>query len=364
MLFYISISLGVLLISFLTADKRTTNIQKNFSCLFLIIALAFIAGIRLIGYDFSVYQQHFYAVPSLFDYTRTNISIELGYELLVSFFKLFSNSFNGYLFFYAVLTLLMVTIWSYKYSPYPLISLAMFFAFSFFLQMMGQMRQPFGILLAMILLVPLFQKQKYLIAFLVIIGCGYFFHKSLLFCIFLFIFRDKCLPPKVVIVFLGASLCAFIMSKSIFELIMSLIPTNFYLYGVIYDYMYTKGLQFSFSLGMIERCFVFSIIYYIAYKYNLYQKNSLLRLFVNMYLMGVCLYFSFINVAAEFAARGTFFYTYSFFIALPMLIKESPIKIKYFLLTFAFLWSIYLSTAVIRDGGDRYLPYKSLFFNN
>ena len=79
--------------------------------------------------------------------------------------------------------------------------------------------------------------------------------------------------------------------------------------------------------------------------------------------MGVCIYFAFIKVASEFATRGSFFYLYSIFIIIPILIKEAPIKIKYFLLTIALLWSAYVSTSVIRDGKDDYIPYNSILLN-
>lgn len=362
MLFYILLTIIILYFSFLTVDKRTQPIQQYLTCIIFIIILTFIAGTRCIGYDFTTYYHHFNEVPDLFHYSRTDTSIELSYELLVSICKLFTNSFNAYLTLYAGLTLSLAALLCFRYSPYPLISFAMFYSYAFCLQVMGQIRQPFGILCSMLILIPLFLKKKYLIALLLILFNGYFLHKSLFFCIFMFIFRDKILTPKAVALLSGTALLIFLMSNYIFQLITIIIPNNFYLYGVIYDYLYTNGMQFSFSLGMIERLFIFLTVYYIAFKYNIYQSNKMLRLLINMYFMGVCLYFSFIRVAAEFASRGTFFYIYSFFLILPILIKETPTKVKYYLLTIALLWSLYLSTAVIRDGQDSYIPYKNIYF--
>lgn len=76
------------------------------------------------------------------------------------------------------------------------------------------------------------------------------------------------------------------------------------------------------------------------------------------------MYFSFISVAAEFATRGTFFYVYSLFLALPILISESSIKIKYILYAITILWCIYLSTGIItkKEENKAFLPYNSTLF--
>lgn len=363
MLFYISIFLIIIFFSFITVDKRTSKIQNDSTIILFIMVLSVIAGTRLIGYDFYSYQNIFQSTPSLFEYRRSDPSIELGFELMVSTVKLFSNNYHLFLFIFAAITYITAGVLFYKYSPYPIISFGMFICYAFCLQTMGQIRQPFAILLAYLLLIPLYLKRKRLWTSIVILLSAILLHKSLLFCFLFFIFNDKLLKPKHVLFYFSIAFTCFLLSSHVFNTILSLVPSNFYLYNVLNDYMTSKLIQFTFSLGMLERVFMFAIVYYIAYKYKFYQNNNVLRLMINLYFMGVCIYFAFIKVAAEFATRGSFFYLYSIFIIIPILIKESPIKIKYFLLTIALFWSVYVSTSVIRDGKDDYIPYDSILLN-
>lgn len=363
MLFYISIFFTTIFFSFITADKRTSRIQEDYTITLFIIVLSIIAGTRLVGYDFYSYQEIFQSTSTLFEYRRENPSIELGFELIISIIKLFSDNYHLFLFIFATTTYITASILFYKYSPYPVISFGMFICYAFCQQTMGQMRQPFAVLLAYLLLIPLYLKRKYLWTSAVILLSTILLHKSLLFCFFFFVFNDKVLKPKHILFYFSIALACFLLSNHVFNIILALVPSNFYLYNVLNDYMTSKLLQFTFSLGMLERVFMFAIIYYIAYKYKFYHKNNILRLMINLYFMGVCIYFAFIKVAAEFATRGSFFYLYSIFIIIPILIKEAPIKIKYFLLTIALLWSAYVSTSVIRDGKDDYIPYNSILLN-
>lgn len=363
MSFYIFIFFIIIFFSFITADKRTSQIQKDYTITIFIIILSVIAGTRLVGYDFYSYEGIFQSTPALYEFRSVNPSIELGFELFISAVKLFSDNYHLFLFIFATLTYITAGILFYKYSPYPVISFGMFICYAFCLQTMGQIRQPFAILIAYLLLIPLYIKKKYMWTSMVILLSAIFLHKSLLFCFFFFIFNDKLLRPKQVLFYFCAALVCFFLSSHVFNIILAIIPSNFYLYNVLNDYMTSKLMQFTFSLGMLERFFMFIIIYYIAYKYKFYQNNNVLRLMINLYFMGICIYFAFIRVAAEFAVRGSLFYLYSIFIIIPILIKEVPIRVKYILFSIALIWSAYVSTSVIRDGKDEYIPYNSILFN-
>ena len=290
MLFYISIFFTTIFFSFITADKRTSRIQEDYTITLFIIVLSIIAGTRLVGYDFYSYQEIFQSTSTLFEYRRENPSIELGFELIISIIKLFSDNYHLFLFIFATTTYITAGILFYKYSPYPVISFGMFICYAFCQQTMGQMRQPFAVLLAYLLLIPLYLKRKYLWTSAVILLSTILLHKSLLFCFFFFVFNDKVLKPKHILFYFSIALACFLLSNHVFNIILALVPSNFYLYNVLNDYMTSKLLQFTFSLGMLERVFMFAIIYYIAYKYKFYHKNNILRLMINLYFMGVCIF--------------------------------------------------------------------------
>ena len=364
MYIYLITIVTVLGISLTSVDKR---IDRNFEFFFTIIfwlLLTTIAGTRLVGYDLDIYKIHFNSVPDITQYTRTDVSIEIGYELIVSIYKTFSDSFNGFLFLYAGLTLILAITVSYKYSPYPLLSIGMFFAYSFFYQVMGQMRQPFAIFFLYIFLIPLIQKRKNIQSCIIILLATFLFHKSCILCLGILIFKDKIISPPKIILFSGLTICTYIISSSIIDIILAIIPKSLFIYDALVAYTSTKAIQVGFTLGMLERIGMFGFLYYISYKYNLYQNNITLRVFINAYFTGICIYFSFISVAAEFATRGTFFYAYSLFFAAPILLKETTSKTQTFLYIIIMLWTIYIGTTLLKNQEEEYIPYNSTLFQS
>lgn len=364
MTIYFFIIFIVLIISFFSVDKRINSDYHFFFGLFFTITLGIIAGTRLVGYDFSTYLQHFNRVPDLFDYQRTDISIEVGYEMIVSILKTLNASFNVFLICYATITLIFIFYLSFKYSPIPLLTIAMFFSYSFFFQVMGQMRQPFAILFLYTALIPLVLKKKYLLSCLIIIISTICFHKSSIFCFAVFLLSDRVLKYRHFIFCTIIAIGFYIFSTQIMKGMLLFIPKSFPLYGALEAYTTYKSTSFSFSLGMIERIGMFLVLLYFANKHKLYQTNQKLRLFINIYFTGICIYFSFISVAAEFATRGTFFFVYSLFFAMPILISKVPLKSKYILYLITILWCTYLSSGIIRDPSknEEYIPYDSTLF--
>lgn len=94
--------------------------------LFAVIILSIFSGLRTIGWDYNTYQDHFNSTPDIIEYSRTDISIEVGYELLVSLIKLFSGNFNFFLLIYTFLSLTVIIVLCVKYSTYPLLSFLFF----------------------------------------------------------------------------------------------------------------------------------------------------------------------------------------------------------------------------------------------
>lgn len=161
-MFYYSILIATtFIISICSIDKHINNkIYILYFSLLAIIILSIFGGTRLIGLDYDVYEIHFNIIPTITKYKWTDPSIEIGYEILASICKSIYNSFHLFLIFFTALTITLMFWLCYKYSPYPLLSFFMFFSYSFFPQVMGQMRQPLAIILAFIISIPLFLKSK------------------------------------------------------------------------------------------------------------------------------------------------------------------------------------------------------------
>ena len=81
----------------------------------------------------------------------------------------------------------------------------------------------------------------------------------------------------------------------------------------------------SFSMGMFERIGMSFILFYYAFKYDLYEQNQILKLCINMYFIGTCMYFAFISLSAEFATRSPSFSIPSFYSTAPF-VKARKLK--------------------------------------
>ena len=358
---YLSLIFCMFFTAVCSVDKHIKKNQILYLALILVLILSLFAGTRLIGWDYGVYMHHFDGVPSIENYSRTDLSMEIGYEFFLSICKTCFGSFHAFLVIFSALSISLAMLLCYRYSPYPLLSFYMFFAYSFFTQVMGQMRQPIAIVITLLLLIPLLLKRRKIVAALWILCAGICFHKSLFFLLLFLPIGKRILSKRHFIYLLGGAFIAYLILPYFVEGILKIVPANLYLHDAIEAYLSYKSVSITFTLGMVERLVMLAILGYCGHKYGVYRGNALFRLLVNMYFVGVCIYFMFISVSAEFASRGTQALSYALFFALPMLLKYMRLKEKYMLVLVILAWGIYLSLGSFTgDGIEVYVPYKSI----
>lgn len=358
MLTYLFITFLILTISIASIDKRVSSQYYIFSYFVIWVLLTLFSGLRTIGFDYTTYNIHFESLKDILNYERIDYSMELGYELFISLCKTFSNSFHFALLTFSGLNLALTILLYKKYSPYPLLSFFMFFAFSYYPQVMGQMRQPFAIILTYLAIIPLIERRKYLIAGGVIMLFAFLFHKSIFFMLLIFLFKDKILSLKCILLCFSTSIIIYTLSAFVINILLNYIPDQFYLKSTIDLYLTTRLSNTTFTMGMVERFCLIVIIFYYSFKYHLYENDKILRLFINIYFIGVCLYFSMISVSAEFASRGSHGLTYSLFIILPTLAFKIKSKERLIIIVIIISWSLYLSTSIFNS--TEYIPYKNV----
>lgn len=358
---YFFIASFILLMAIWSVDKRANGSYIAFSIFTAICVLTLFAGSREVGLDYDNYVYHFQRVPSIFEYRWTDKSIEVGYEIIASVCKSICNSFHIFLIIYSLITLILAFVLFRRYSPYVLLSFFMFFAYAFYPQVMGQMRQPLAIILSLLGLIPLLKQKRIMLAVLWILFVGFFFHKATLFLIIPIFIITWNFNKKMIAYFSATALTFYLLSPVFSKILIQIIPKGFYLSEALTAYLTYKSMAVSFSMGMLERIGMSFILFYYAFKYNLYEQNQILKLCINMYFIGTCMYFAFISLSAEFATRGTLTLVYPLFIALPLLLKHVNLKDKYIILAAICAWGIYLSTNILKDSSE-YFPYKSILF--
>lgn len=360
MFWYLIFIAFAVIAAFCSIDKRFKKRQFVYLMLVTIPVLTVFAGTRLVGFDYESYLEHFEEVPPITEYVRTNLSFEVGYELFISICKFFSSSFHVFLLIFSFLSLYLVAALCYIYSPYPVLSFYMFFAFSYFTQVMGQIRQPIAIAITLLPLIPLFLNHRKYIACLWIIVSGILFHKSLFFLLIFLFIRDKLLSRKIIFIMLGISFIFYFVMPLVVKDVLKLLPSDMFLYSAIDAYLGYRSISITFTMGMVERLALILILFYCGFKYKIYKQNQTFRLFTNMYFVGVCLYFTFISVSAEFASRGTQALTYALFLAMPILLNYVPQRMKYLIFGIILAWGLYLSFSFMGEEPDIYIPYKSI----
>jgi hypothetical protein len=362
---YLVIIFLVLISAIISLDK---NISKN-DCLMLSCSLSLIlivfASFRTKGIDYDNYVSQFRAIGNILNFKPSQWEFEYGYELLTSICKTIYNSFHFFLISFTAITFLLVIYVSSKFSPYPIICIAMFFAYSYFYQIMGQMRQPFAILMLYACLPIGMNGNKtvtsIIYTFIIVIILGFLFHKSLFFVLPALFFINKNISINKSCIILGLSIIAGIFSFDLIYWLYSFIPDSLYLKYSIDMYLFSERLAVgkTFSMGMIERIAMLSLIMYFFTKYNIKQQYPYAQPFFNLYLIGICLYFFCIPVSGSFASRGSQVMNYSLFFLYPVIISCAKYYEKLFLIFIFICWFLYVSLKILQDS-HLFVPYQSI----
>lgn len=356
MLPYYIISGFLLLSGVISVDKRGRK-YDFVVLLFLCVIVILLSGLRACGYDYYSYQEHFDEVPDILHFHRTYTSLEIGYEYFVSLTKTFFNNYNVHLFIYAAINIILAAVLCRKYSPYPTLSFLLFCGTTLFGQVMGQMRQPMANCIMFLLILPLLIHHKNWKAFGLVVIVGLLFHKSILLVALCIPFLNRKFNRKQLRSGVIACAVIFLFSASIKPIMLSLIPKGFFLSNALVAYMTYRATSFAFSFGMIERVLLLYLCFHYGSKYKLYGNNVLYTVLTNMFCFGVMVYFCFIQIAAEFASRGTKGLYMSIILILPIIIKNAPSKDKTILIYGTLLWVAYLLCSFLFNPPAAYNPY-------
>lgn len=360
MLIYICVICWVLLFSLLSIDKNMKSRDKIVYG-FMLLVLIPVAGLRVdTGLDYDSYYEHYKETKDIYHFSKIYQSLEIGYEYWVSLFKTIDAPFHIFTFAIALVTFILYGRLCYKYSSYPSLSLLMFFAYAYWGQVMGQMRQPLAIFLLYQFLFLIIQKKELLFAGVVILT-GILFHKANFFFLFpLFFLMKKLKVGHYFLILVSCIIVGFLCNPFVKQVI-NILPLDVPFRDATVAYLTYKANAVLFTTGMLERVFLWMIATFFCEKYGILQRSAYNQLFYNMYFYGICWYFLFITISSDFAARGSSVLTFSMFILFPNILKAISNKKEYnIFLLIIIIWAIYLSFRIFTKG-DNYFPYKSIF---
>lgn len=143
--------------------------------------------------------------------SETALEVESGYRVFMSLFKSFSENYSLYLFFVSIIELSTFYYFCKKMRLNIFCALPVYISLTYITFQIGMLRQALAGCIFLLAILNLHRKWIYL--GLIIIG--FFFHRSMAFCVAL-IWADKFIPPKYLI-------CAFVVSLAIYVLKIELI---------------------------------------------------------------------------------------------------------------------------------------------
>lgn len=349
---------GILEIKFNLSDASKFSVY----C-FLYIIIVFQIGLRWeTGTDWENYFRNFENTNDiLIVLANSLIGFELGYGLLVYFFKIFSSNYSLFLLFHALVFYLILFKSFKKFSPYFTVTLLFYYSTN--LGMVGSNRQLLA--LAICLMALDFIKDRNWIFFFSIVFIACLFHTSA-FLFSIYYFLDRKIDIKYILIGLFASI---IIGRTKLPF---LIFTEFG--GLLGDLASFKTTAYSNSAEVILenlRLSVFGLIKRITLliifvlNFNiLANKINYYKILFNGYFIGLLFYFLFSNSLIVMVNRGSIYFNIMECMLIScqfLVVNQKQVKLMMFVLIFFIsIVFIFQSISLYPHLFD---PYKGLFYN-
>jgi len=330
-------------------------------CLFILLLFILISGLRWnTGTDWNSYYKYYTLNNSWVNFFDG--SFENGYSFLSYLFKSWCLSYTSFLFFFALLVIVIKFYAIKDISVYffsaCLLNFSLFFADIFFT------RQSLAISLT--LLSTIFIRKKNPIFFCVFVFLASLFHITALCYILAYPIYYIRFSTRKLVVFLVSCFIIGLFFDQIFLFFMNFFSDNSStsrIVGKLLSYKIIASTRGGSSLfAYLRKLFpVFLIL--LCYK-KIVKKNINITGYINLYLFGIGLYFVFIKYFIDFQRLCAYFGVFEI-VVIPLFTSLFPKKQKIFIQLIFILYCA-VSILLVINGmyGKFYLPYFSIFSNN
>lgn len=356
MLVYISVTVLSILFAYISVkinnDKQIDNSGRYFMhklfALLSFVPLTVIMAVRYyVGTDYGSYYSFFYSVPQF---------VESGFRLLVDVTKTFSNDPQSVFVVSAVIICGGYFYMIYKESVLPVYSILLFVLCKDYFIAMNLVRQYIATVIIMFAF-PYIKEKKIFqsLAFLVI---AFFFHKSVIIFIPLYILYIIEIPPLVSGI---AIISTYFLSYAIRDFVFPLL-VRFGFYNNYFTGLYANaGENFTWAEMLIFLCFFILL----SYEYKEVRQYKELRLLYSGIVLAL-LITSLSAVMPTNFTRLTFYMNSLIVIYMPFAIKKLDIKISNKSFNNVVGNAILIAYAVvtfwqISYGNQTVLPYQTIW---
>lgn len=272
----------ILIMLFILEDylKNNKKIYKILKFISIMMVISLVGFRGIIARDDRAYFKIFEYVPKIYKLSFHYLElerVEIGYTILNSIVKTFTENYKVMFFIVALISLVNLYIFINYFSNYFFYSIAFYYCRWLFLKEFTQLRSALACSFFYIGLI-LLHKKKYIYYFLSII-IGGLFHKAILFCLifplFIYFYKKKCINKLVYILII---LLPFINTKIILNNILlkmklidpiyligeyskrqSYIGVYYFFFFLIILYFFSKKLKKIDKYKFLEEVYIFSV---------------------------------------------------------------------------------------------------------
>jgi len=352
MLAYILLALSTMLFSVTEVFLRMRRDIKLYVYILLAIYLFLFIGFRDCGFDYDNYAYYYRYLHSPFYHSNAQaFMIERGY----AFLNYILPSYKAVLVFIAAITVINVSAFLYKYSPYPFFSIFLLLPVLVYGTFMGQFRQ--GLSISIVLWA--FVSRRKIVSLLLILFAS-FFHISSLLSILFFIIPRKFVATKYYCFIFFIALCSNLFIGNLFSNNLLFFPA--FISQKLDVYVNSEAnIHYGLNLAMLLRV----IIFFIFYKFkDVISRCENTPLFLNLYYMSLIIYLA-LGFLPQLGGRGSLYFYMIEVILVPVLICNifsGKLRITFFV--FFVVIALYRQYTFFNLWQQDYIPYKNRLFDS
>jgi hypothetical protein len=331
--------------------------QKKYLVLISFIILLLFSGLRWkTGLDWPSYFSYFTTLKRL-------VPFEPGFQLFNQCVHFFSNDYTVFLLVLTCVGLLLDYYFIRCYSPFPLISILIFYS-SLYFEFFSGIRV--AIAIGLCLLATHFLINRNIFLFFLIVFTATAFHMSAFIFLIAFFFRKVYISNSLIIFlfFLAFVVSYFQVVNAFVTFVIShasdsavVSKLNFYLNS---EYS-APGLNGTLQniLAILKRSLF--LIIFIVYRKQVELRFDRFNVFFNLYIISILIYVSTMG-NIEMLKRCSIFFLGFEIILLPMVISSVNKRNQVIIFAVTILYSLFRLILVLNTYPELYYPYKSIFW--
>ena len=347
--YYIVFSVFLLLALFDFVAKK----DKGYLIIYSLIAFFILiyAGFRTCSIDYQGYKYNYDLLrnTSILNIFEAGMLFEPAYVVL----NILSPNFESVIFIMALVNIVILFPFFFKYSPYPFITILLYSGMFLYSGLMGLVRQSLAISICLWAMVDPKNKKF----FLLIIVAMTFHVTALIVCSVRFL-KNKVYSVKQYASILALAILSNILMYDVFASVINYFPgimaakLNYYL-------MIEEGTGFGFNSAVAIRLLTFVLaLWHIK---AISSKFRIGPLILNLYFLSLVFYVAF-GFLPQVAARGAIFFHYIELLIVPMIIYVAKPSVRVGVFTLYSFFALSRHITMLDTHAEYYIPYTNLLF--